>query len=77
MPEHTHEIVLRGRIGRHLLGPFADDFAVIADDGLTRLTGAVRDASHLNGLVAHLASINAQLISITPVTSTADTRSTS
>ncbi|HSP27857.1 MAG TPA: hypothetical protein VLN74_04855 [Ilumatobacteraceae bacterium] len=78
MPDlHTHEIVLRGRIGRRLLAPFLDDFTVEADDsGHTRLVGAVRDSSHLHGLVAYLASINAELISITPVTTTTDTRST-
>lgn len=78
MPEHTHEIVLRGRIGRHLLGPLVDDFVVRSDpSAVTRLTGTVRDASHLHGLVAYLASINAELISITPVAPTADIRSTS
>jgi hypothetical protein len=64
---HTHEIVLRGRIGGRLLGPFVDDFAVEHDHGRTRLVGTVRDSSHLNGLVAYLASINAELISITPI----------
>ena len=62
-------------------GSLLDDFAVAHDDtGLTRLAGTVRDPSHLHGLVAYLASINAELISITPVTpgpSAADTRSTS
>ena len=73
MPDaHTHEIVLRGRIGGRLLGPFLDDFTVDhADTGTgpsnTRLVGTVRDSSHLHGLVAYLASINAELISITPV----------
>ena len=75
---NTHEIVLRGRIGRRLLGPFLDDFTVALDEtGRTRLVGCVRDASHLHGLVAYLASINAELISITPVTPTTDPRSTS
>jgi len=37
----------------------------------------VRGAAHLHGLVAYLASINAELISITPVTPTCHTRSTS
>jgi len=75
---NTHEIVLRGRIGQRLLGPFLDDFTVALDEtGRTRLLGSVRDASHLNGLVAYLASINAELISITPVTPTSDPRSTS
>jgi len=75
---NTHEIVLRGRIGQRLLGPFLDDFTVALDEtGRTRLLGSVRDASHLHGLVAYLASINAELISITPVTPTSDPRSTS
>jgi len=74
----THEIVLRGRISHSLLGPFADEFTVDhSATGATRLAGAVRDSSHLHGLVAHLASINAELISITPVTPTHNTRSTS
>jgi hypothetical protein len=78
MPDvHTHEIVLRGRLGRNLLGPFLDDFTADDAAGLTRLIGVVRDPSHLHGLVAYLASINAELISITPVTPTFTTRSTS
>jgi len=79
MPDvHTHEIVLRGRIGSRLLGPFMDDFTVDLDEaGHTRLLGVVRDSSHLHGLVAYLASINAELISITPVTSTYHPRSIS
>ena len=73
----THEIVLRGRIASHLLGPFVDEFTVDHDEtGVTRLVGTVRDSSHLHGLVAYLASINAELISITPVIPTPDTRST-
>ena len=78
MPDvHTHEIVLRGRIGLRMLAPFVDDFTVDHDDaGHTRLVGTVRDPSHLHGLVAYLASINAELISINPVITTTDTRST-
>ena len=65
---HVHEIVLRGRIGRRMLGPFADDFVVDHDEpGSTRLVGVVRDPAHLHGLVAYLASINAELISLTPI----------
>jgi hypothetical protein len=73
----THEIVLRGRLGLHVLGPFLDDFTI--DDhaaGVTRLVGTVRDPSHLHGLVAYLASINAELISITPVVPTVITHPT-
>jgi hypothetical protein len=75
---HTHEIVLRGRLGQRVLGPFMDDFTVDHDEvGLTRLVGTVRDPSHLHGLVAYLSSINAELISITPVVPTCHTRSSS
>ena len=89
----THEIVLRGRLAHRLLGPFLDEFTVEhGDTGVTRLVGTVRDSSHLHGLVAYLASIHAELISIntvtsntvtpipvtsTPVTSTRNTRSNS
>ncbi len=73
----THEILVRGRIAQRLLGPFLDDFTVDQQaDGVTRLVGTVRDSSHLHGLVAYLASINAELISLTPVTSTTNPRST-
>jgi hypothetical protein len=79
MPETpTHEIVLRGRIGLRELRPFLDDFTVDhTAAGCTRLVGSVVDASHLHGLVAYLASINAELVAITPVAPTADTRSPS
>lgn len=67
-PAPTHEIVLKGRIAHHLLGPFVDDFVVVhGDDGCTRLVGVVVDPAHVHGLVAHLASINAELIAITPI----------
>jgi hypothetical protein len=79
MPDvHTHEIVVRGRLCGGLLDPFMDDFTVDHHDtGLTRLSGCIRDTSHMHGLVAYLASINAELISITPVNPTTNTRSTS
>jgi hypothetical protein len=64
----THELVLRGRIDRAWLEPLLDDFTVAHSDGRTRLVGTVRDPSHLHGLVAYLASINAELVSITPLT---------
>ena len=71
----THEFVVRGRIARHQLGPFLDDFAVSHDEeGQTRLVGVVIDAAHVHGLVAHLASINAELIAITPVAPSARRR---
>ena len=39
---HTHEIMLRGRLCGHVLGPFLDDFPVDHDEtGLTRLKRAI------------------------------------
>jgi hypothetical protein len=64
----AYEIVIRGRATARLLRPLLDDFAVDhAHDGVTRLIGEVRDAAHLHGVVAHLTSVNAELISISPV----------
>lgn len=65
----TYEIVIKGRASARLLRPLLDEFAIDHDlDGVTRLTGDVRDASHLHGIVAHLTSVGAELISIGPAT---------
>ena len=64
----TYEIVIRGRATTRLLWPLLDDF--VCDhtcDGVTRLIGEVHDSAHLHGVVAHLTSVNAQLISIAPL----------
>lgn len=67
----TYEIVLRGRPSRRLLRPLLDDFTIdtpsgTADDGVTRLVGDVGDPAHLHGIVAHLTSVNIDIISIAP-----------
>jgi hypothetical protein len=52
------------------LQPLADDFDVVAagDDELTHLVGDVADPAHLHGLVAHLTSVNLEIVSIAPFT---------
>ena len=68
----TYEIVIKGRASARLLRPLLDDFAIDHDlDGVTRLIGDVRDASHLHGIVAHLTSVGIELISLGPATPTA------
>lgn len=63
----TYEIVIKGRACAKLLRPLLDDFTFDhASEGVTRLIGEIRDAAHLNGVVAHLTSVNADLISIAP-----------
>ncbi|MCU1393549.1 MAG: hypothetical protein JWM34_1977 [Ilumatobacteraceae bacterium] len=65
----TYEIVIRGRASARFLQPMLHDFAVDhTAAGVTRLVGEVRDAAHLHGIVAHLTSVNAELVSIAPMT---------
>jgi len=64
----TYEIVIRGRASARVLHPLLDDFACDHTcDGVTRLVGEVHDPSHLHGVVAHLTSMNAELISMSPI----------
>ena len=61
----TYEIIIRGRASVRFLRPLLHDFTVDHPiDGVTRLTGEIRDPAHLHGVVAHLTSVNAELISI-------------
>jgi hypothetical protein len=62
----TYEIVIRGRASNRILRPLLDDFNIDWPcDGSTRLVGAISDSSHLHGVLAHLTSVNAELISVT------------
>jgi hypothetical protein len=70
----TYEILIRGRASARLLRPLLDEFAIDhTTEGDTRLTGHVRDSAHLHGIVAHLTSVSAELISIAPITATKQT----
>ena len=61
----TYEILIRGRATERLLRPLADDFAVDHPaPGRTRLTGLIRDPAHLHGVLAHLTSVTAEVISL-------------
>jgi hypothetical protein len=68
MSEPTpYEIVLRGRPGSRRLRPLLDDFTLDTSlDSVTRLLGDICDPAHLHGVVAHLTSVNVELISIAP-----------
>jgi hypothetical protein len=73
MPEPTtYEIVVRGRPSHRLLRPLLDDFTIdtSTDFGaacVTRLVGDISDPAHLHGIVAHLTSVNLEIISIAQV----------
>ena len=63
----TYELVLRGRASARLLRPLLDDFVIDhSEPGITRLVGLVLDASHLNGVLAHLTSVGVELVSLGP-----------
>lgn len=63
----TYEIVIRGRATERLLGPLVDDFVVDHPArSRTRLAGVIRDPAHLHGVMAHLTSVAAEIISLTP-----------
>lgn len=65
----TYEIVIKGRATARFLRPLLDDFSIDHSvEGVTRLTGDVRDSAHLHGIVAHLSAVNVELISIGPLT---------
>ena len=62
-----YEITLRGRASARLLRPLIDDFTIShATEGVTSLTGCIRDQSHLHGVLAHLTSVNVEIMSINP-----------
>ncbi len=63
----TYEIVLRGRPSARLLRPLLDDFSIeTSADSVTRLVGDICDPAHLHGVLAHLTSVNIEIISIAP-----------
>ena len=64
----TYVIVLRGRASARLLRPFLDDFTIDhSSGGVTRLVGDIGDAAHLHGLLAHLTSVSAEVVSLAPL----------
>jgi hypothetical protein len=60
-----YEIEIGGHASDRVLRPVIDEFTVEPTEaGTTRLTGDVRDSSHLNGILAHLTSLNVELIGL-------------
>ena len=71
----TYEIVLRGRPSARLLRPLLDAITFDRrDDGVTRLVDEVGDSSHLHGVLAHLTSVNVDVVSIAPAPTAHATR---
>ncbi len=61
----TYEIVIRGHASQRVLDALRDDFAIeTTDAATTRMTGLVRDAAHLHGVVTHLTSLAIDIVSV-------------
>jgi hypothetical protein len=60
-----YEIEIGGHASDRVLRPVIDEFTVeLTGAGTTRLIGEIRDSSHLNGLLAHLTSLNVEMIGL-------------
>ena len=60
-----YEIEILGRATERILRPVIDDFDVEATEcGTTRIVGEVRDASHLNGILAHFTAMNVDIVGL-------------
>ncbi|MEL6890135.1 MAG: hypothetical protein AAFP84_00950 [Actinomycetota bacterium] len=69
-----YEIELGGHASDRALRPVIDEFRIEATDaGTTRLTGGIRDSSHLNGILTHFASLNIEVIGLRRLDAGSDT----
>jgi hypothetical protein len=71
-----YEIEIRGRATERILRPAVDDLQIeFTENGTTRLVGDIRDASHLNGLLAHFTSMNVEVVRLRRIDGIDPTRS--
>jgi len=61
-----HRIVVEGELGPRYASAF-EGMTLRAHDGVTDITGAIIDQSHLQGLLARIASLGLTLHSLTPL----------
>ncbi len=60
-----YEIEIGGHASDRVLRPVIDEFTIESTKlGTTRLVGAIRDSSHLNGLLSHFTSLNIEVIAL-------------
>ena len=67
MPNHTFEVVVRGRLSSALTAAFGGFEATHFDRGLTHLIGHVPDQEVLHRLFGVLRDLNIELVSVNPV----------
>ncbi len=66
MSPPRYRIVVEGELGPRYASAF-DGMTLRAHDGETEITGPIIDQSHLQGLVARIASLGLALYSVTPL----------
>jgi hypothetical protein len=66
MPPTRYRIVVDGELGPRYASAF-DGMTLRAHDGETDITGPIIDQSHLQGLLARIASLGLKLHSLTPL----------
>ena len=65
MTAGRYELVLRGELGDHF-EPLFEGMHIERVRGRTLLAGEVRDQSHLHGLIARIAELGLELVSVNP-----------
>ena len=65
MESKGYRLVVKGELGRRYSRAF-EGMRIERGNGTTTIFGAVRDESHLQGLLARVADLGLQLVSITP-----------
>jgi hypothetical protein len=61
-----YRLVIRGEIGERF-GLLFEGMRLERDRGTTVITGAVRDQSHLHGLIERVDELGLELVSVNPV----------
>ena len=66
MSAPRYRLVVEGELGARYASAF-EGMTVCAHDGLTEITGAIVDQSHLHGLLERIADLGLKLRSVTPL----------
>jgi hypothetical protein len=66
MSPTRYRLVVRGELGARYASAF-EEMTISVHDGMTEITGAITDPSHLQGLLERIASLGLTLHSVTPL----------
>ena len=66
MSPTRYRLVVKGELGARYCSAF-DEMTISAHDGITEITGAIIDPSHLQGLLERIAGLGLTLHSVTPL----------